>query len=233
MSKYLGIKNNIYQLHVKDYKYSVYGRYETSDPRAFREILVEEEYSSLDGIKNPRLIVDCGAYVGYSSIYFLNRYPEAHLIAVEPNKLNFDICHKNLFSYGKRVTLIKAAIWPYQTGLIVHQDDPHKGWAWGLQVRECKAGEKPYVNAVNINDLLLESDFYHIDILKIDIEKAEKEVFSRNFEIWLNKVRNIVIELHDEESEEIFFKALAPYTYNLSRSGELTICKNISPESIA
>lgn len=59
----------------------------------------------------------------------------------------------------------------------------------------------------------------------MDIERAESVVFSGNTEKWLNKVKNIVIELHDKECEEIFFKALSNYEYKYSKSGELTVCK--------
>ena len=59
------------------------------------------------------------------------------------------------------------------------------------------------------------------------LETAEAVVFSRNCVGWLNRVRNIAIELHDKECEEIFFRSLRGYRYDLSRSGELTICKNI------
>ncbi len=182
----------------------------------------------MDGVEKPKLIIDCGAYVGYSSVYFLNKYPESHIIAVEPDKKNFEICQKNLFPYRSRVSLIQAAVWPFKTKLIVYHDMPSKGREWGLKVKECKGEEEPCVNAVNIHDILSESDFDHIDILKIDIEKAEKEVFSNNVNKWLHKVRNIFIELHDQESEEIFFKALSFYNYTLSKSDELTVCENIS-----
>ena len=66
------------------------------------------------------------------------------------------------------------------------------------------------------------------DILKIDIESAETVVFSQNYEKWLRKVQNIVIELHGEECEAIFFKAMSPYKYDLYTSGELTVCRNIT-----
>jgi len=173
--------------------------------------------------------MDCGAYVGYSASYFLNKYPSVNLIAIEPDPENFNICKKNLLPYKDRVNIVQAALWSHQTGLIVYHENPSEGCEWGMKVRECKENESSCVNAFRIDDLLSKSNFDQIDILKIDIEKAEKVIFSINYEKWLHNVRNIVIELHDEESEEIFFKALASFSYTLSQSGELTVCKNISP----
>ena len=36
-----------------------------------------------------------------------------------------------------------------------------------------------------------------VDIFKIDVEGAEKELFSANYEKWLEKTNVIIIELHD------------------------------------
>jgi hypothetical protein len=68
-----------------------------------------------------------------------------------------------------------------------------------------------------------------IDLLKIDVEGAELPLFTSNFESWLARTRNLVIELHDGECSDAFFRALKGYDYQLERSGDLTLCKNITP----
>jgi hypothetical protein len=70
-----------------------------------------------------------------------------------------------------------------------------------------------------------------IDLLKIDIEKSELELFSRNTENWLPRIRNLCIELHGADCEAVFFRALADYSYNLSRTGELTVCSDLRVHS--
>jgi hypothetical protein len=65
-----------------------------------------------------------------------------------------------------------------------------------------------------------------IDLLKVDIEGGELELFSGNTN-WLTSVRNICIELHSADCERVFFDALKGFSYDLDRSGELTICRNI------
>jgi hypothetical protein len=37
----------------------------------------------------------------------------------------------------------------------------------------------------------------YIDLLKIDIEGAESELFRSNYESWLSKTRAIVVEIHN------------------------------------
>lgn len=224
-------KNKYIPLYVKGFKHPIWARYGTSDSQAFHQIFIRQEYSSLSDLKSPSLIVDCGTNVGYSAIYFLNKYPNAYLTAVEPDVNNFKVCEKNLLAYSGRVSLLNSAIWSNKAGLIICKGQYRDGLEWSTQVREIQGNEEPDIYAIDISSLLEKSGFESIDILKIDIERAEIEIFSRNYENWLNKVKNIIIELHDEECEKIFFEALSMYKYDLSRDGDLTVCKNISFKS--
>ena len=71
------------------------------------------------------------------------------------------------------------------------------------------------------------------DLLKVDIERAELEIFGETAKAWLPRVRNICIELHGPDCEEAFFSALADFDYELDHAGELTICRNIQPKTEA
>jgi FkbM family methyltransferase len=222
------VRNKSYlHVNVKGYKHPVLFRYGSSDSPVLYQSLIRQEYSCLEPSEEPKLIIDCGANVGYSSIYFLDKYPKVHVIAVEPDEDNFRVCAKNLLPYSQRVTLIRSAIWSHKAGLTVCRGQNRESLEWEAQVRECQPGEEADIYATDISSLLEESGFNTIDILKIDIERAELVVFSKNYENWLSKVKNIVIELHNEECEKVFFKALSKYKYDLSRAGELTVCKNI------
>ena len=68
-----------------------------------------------------------------------------------------------------------------------------------------------------------------IDILKLDIEKAEMVVFNDPHLPWIKHVRNIAIELHNEEAARKFRRAMEPYTYDSLTFGEVAICRNIRP----
>lgn len=229
------VKNHRFPIKVKGFEHPFWGRFGTSDVGVFNQIFNEREYACLIDVKNPKLIIDCGANVGYSSLWFLHHYPNANLIAVEPDSGNFELCQMNLAPYKERVRLVQSGIWSHEIGLLVVREESKDRQEWAFQVRECREGEIPHLLGTDIGSLLNQSGFEEIDILKVDIETAEKIVFAKNYEPWLRKVKNIVIELHNKECEEVFLKALAPYNYDLSRSGELTVCKNISlrvPERI-
>jgi hypothetical protein len=65
-----------------------------------------------------------------------------------------------------------------------------------------------------------------VDLLKIDIEGSEAELFAHNTG-WLSRARNICIELHGGQCREIFFNALSGFDYELVEAGESTLCLNI------
>ena len=66
-----------------------------------------------------------------------------------------------------------------------------------------------------------------VDLLKIDIERAELTLFGASAGVWLPNVRNICIELHGDDCERAFFTALKDFDYELGRDGELFICTNL------
>ena len=219
------VKGATYTLRTHASKFPLHCRLNSSDPFVFGQVFLEKEYAVLENLKNVRLIIDCGANVGYSAAYFLTLYPEAHLIAVEPDSANFAILERNLKPYGTRVKLVKAGIWSHKTGLTVCRSSYRDGAEWAVQVRASLPGETPDVEAIDIGTLLGESGFEQIDMLKIDIERSETVVFSDHYEEWLGKTRNIAIELHDEECERIFHSAIAGYPFTVTHNENVYLCK--------
>lgn len=215
------------KLGSKTLQHPVYFRYNSSDIYVFSQIFVVDEYGSIPELRDVGLIIDCGANVGYSSAYFASRFPGAEVIAVEPDKSNFDVLRRNVEPYGDRISTLHSAIWSRSTGLII--DDQPKGCAreWATTVREARSDEIPDIESVGIGSLLENSGHKLIDILKIDIEGAESEVFGKNYHNWLGSVRLIVIELHGNRCREIFETALSSYKYRFTKSGELTIAERL------
>lgn len=211
-------------LQTNQLKASVLFRYNSSDISVFSQIFVIDEYRPLNDLKNVKFIVDCGAYVGYSSAYFLSRFPEARVIAVEPDKKNFQLLKQNLGAYGSRVDPINAAVWASNTGVKVSERAIGEEGEWVTTVRECREGEEPDVQAINIETLLARCGSDTIDILKIDIEGAECVLFSGGPD-WVNKVRAFAIELHNEECRQAFYSALGSEKFSYSVCGEITIAQ--------
>ena len=202
-------------------------RKDTSDWTVFRSVFVQREYAFLESLEQPKLIVDCGAYVGYSTAYFLTAFQDAHVIAVEPDAANFAVLSHNIAPYRDRVTTLHSALWSHPTGLVVRPGVYGDGRAWATQVAECGPGDREDIHSIDIPTLLERSPFERIDILKLDIERAEAVVFGDRYEAWIDKVNVFVIELHDDECRDVFFDALSTREFEFSVAGENTIARRV------
>jgi FkbM family methyltransferase len=215
-----------FRLHSRLLAHPVVCRPYTSDVDVFRELLINQQYALVDDISDADLIIDCGANVGYSSAYFLSRYPNAHVIAVEPDPGNFKQLQRNVAAYGSRCRAVQAGVWSHSVGLVISESTFGDGREWARQVRVARPDELPTVNAVDIGTLLRDSGRPAISILKVDIERAEAVVFGANYADWITKVHNIIIELHDEDCRRVFMHAIDGIPFKISEHTELTFCKS-------
>jgi len=170
-------------------------------------------------------VIDCGANVGYSAVYFLNRYPDCRVIAVEPDRGNYQLLCRNLAPYGERARAVQAGVWSRPTGLVFRQEKFRDGGEWAIMVREALPGEEPQVHAVDVPTLLAMTPAGRADVLKVDVERSEKVIFAEHTEAWLDRVRNIYIELHDEECVAVFDRAAGARLSVRKEHGELTFCQ--------
>jgi FkbM family methyltransferase len=212
-----------YTLTSKMLDYPVQARPRTSDVRAFSQIFAENEYRCLSDLAPPKLIFDLGANVGYASAYFLSRFKDCSVIAVEPDPGNFAQMQHNVAPYGSRVTTIEAAVWPRSERLDL--DSRGLGKEWAVRVVPAEAGA---VRSVTIPELIRMSDQDRVSLLKVDIEGAETELF-QSCQEWLPQVDNLVIELHGANAEKIFHSAIAGSGFVVSQCDELTVCLQPPP----
>ena len=210
-------------VHLSFYGKPLTVRIGTSDISVFHHVFLEEEYN-LDFLNlKPKLILDVGANVGYTSIFFAQTYPEAHIIAVEPEESNFQTLTGNTKPYPNIVP-VRAAIWHKKGRLQITNPNAEK---WAFQLSE--TGEETpsvTVDALTIGDLLAMSGENTIGILKLDIEGAEIELCSSNYEGWLEKTRVLIIELHDRfrtGCSEALNSAVSSYNFQRTERGEHTI----------
>jgi len=201
----------------------------TSDINVFEEVFLLEDYNINVDVK-PKLIIDGGANVGYASIFFANKYPDAEIIAVEPEESNFRLLKENV-SFYPNVKLVKAGIHDKNTYLKI--SNLEKDQKWGFQVEESNADDKDAFKSITINDILKDSKRDMIDILKLDIEGSEKEVFE-DCEDWLGKVKVLIIELHEvfkPGCEEVFYSKIKDYDFRKFQRGEnIVLVRNIQKE---
>lgn len=164
----------------------------TSDLNVFISIFILGDLRLKNKLK-PKLIVDAGAYTGLSALYYSFKYPDTKIVAIEPERSNFEILEKNT-GKSENISRIRAGLWSSSAKLIINARETGK---WGFTVKEVAESETYDVKGIDLDEILRNTGMDEIDILKIDIEGSEKEVFSKNVQGWINKVKIIVVEMHD------------------------------------
>ncbi len=198
-------------------------RNKTSDVPTFHDIFLFGEYDiPLDF--PPNTILDIGANVGLTAVYFANRYPAARIISVEPESENFDVLVQNTAAY-KNVLPLNRAI-SNKGDQLIHVVDKGFG-AWGFMTSEkhpAKEGEiKGTAKTVTVPEIMDWYELQTIDVVKIDVEGAEKELFEDNYQSWIPKARCIIIELHDRTrkgSSRNFFNAISKFDFSYFNSND-------------
>lgn len=175
-------------------KINIYVRTNTSDLNVAINSLFQKEYESIR-CSNPSNIIDAGANIGTSAIFFANKYPDARIFALEPEESNFEILIKNTSQY-KNIIPIKAAIWGVAAKRVIqYRFTGH----WGYTVSDTHNKTKSTgqeVDCTTIGSLMEKYNIEKIDLLKMDIEGGEKDVLENSSD-WIGSVRIITIELHD------------------------------------
>jgi FkbM family methyltransferase len=212
----------------KNTEFAVSMRTGSSDREVFGQVFVEREYD-LGELPPPKTILDLGANVGYASAFFLSKYRTAEVLAVEPDPANYEACRRNLSPFGGRARAIHGAVWGENTTLELKRGAYRDGREWTSQVARVLEPftNTPRVNGYSVSTLIEMIGASEIDLLKIDIERSELEIFSHDSETWLPCVKNICIELHGSDCESVFFQALSGYSYDLAHRGDLTVCRHL------
>ena len=196
-----------------------------SDIGIIKSIFGFQEYQ-LPDIKDfqPQLILDCGGNIGCASVYFANKYPTAQIYSVEPEASNFKLLTINTALYDN-IHPIKSALWDKETFVRTTRIGEYKTFGpLGFMTFETTADDSDAFKTTTVAKLLAESGFDEIDLLKVDIEGAEKEVFSApDVDEWLPKVKVLTIELHDRMKfgcSYALFKAISKYRWFFAFRGE-------------
>ena len=201
---------------------SVFLRPGTTDQDVYDEIFISNEYD-ID-LGDPKFIVDAGAHIGLSSVFFASRYPKATVIALEPEPTNFATLLKNTKDFPN-IRPLQAGLWSKKTHLRIEDANVP---TWSFRVLESASREG--IPAVGIADILSDFKATRIDVLKIDIEGAEFEVLNHSAS-WIDSVQTLIIELHDRfrpGCTEALQTAISGHNFQKSISGESIVIADLS-----
>ncbi len=154
---------------------------------AYKEIFEHEIYKFVSSSDSP-IIIDCGANIGLSVIYFKQIYPGAKIIAFEPDVDIFNILQENLKSFNYTdVVCINKALWDEETELDFYQE----GSDGGSLIEAIDGSVVKKIRTCLLSAYLKED----IDFLKVDIEGAEIRVLNEVKNL-LGKVNYLFVEFH-------------------------------------
>lgn len=175
-------------------KTKIHLRTNTPDLRVAISSLLDGEYEHLR-CQDPKVIVDAGANIGTSAIFFAAKHPEARIIAIEPEEGNFEILLKNIKDY-QNITAIKSAIWgSNDKRTIQNRNTGHWGYTISETENDIESTDQE-IDCVTMDSLMKDHEVEVIDLLKMDIEGGEKDVLEKSAG-WIDSVKVITVELHD------------------------------------
>jgi FkbM family methyltransferase len=173
------------------------------------EVLAGNPYHIAPSLLRPEdvmTIVDCGANIGITSLFFAARYPYARIFSVEPHPNNFILLKKNT-AHVPRIIPIHACVIGRAVGTVRFTKDQA---AWGNRISVGDDGI--LVPAMTPKELCYQYEISNIDLLKVDIEGAEEHVFQNGD--FLSWTKHIIIELHGSYNFDRFQRDIAPYGFS-------------------
>lgn len=147
-------------------------------------------------------VLDLGANAGLATAYFYDAFPEANFYCVEPDPDNFSLAADNLQGIirPEKLHLLNIAVGAGEgLGSIIHSR-----YSYNSTIDINSDGE---IEVLDILSIMERFELGDIDLVKIDIEGAERNIFNNSG--WLDKVRNIFIEFHSPDIFESGTKKLA------------------------
>ena len=186
--EYAAPRGALVQLRVPGLRSAVHGRARSSDAYVFRQHFLDAELEK--GLPMAAdVIVDAGANVGYAALFLARRFPAARIVCVEVDAGNLALLSRNVAAYPN-IDVVPGGIWSHATRLAIENPD---GEAFAFTVAERPDGP---IRAHGVDDLMRERELPRIDVLKLDVEGAEVEVFS-SAPRWIDRVDTILVETHE------------------------------------
>ena len=158
----------------------------------YQELFEDEIYKFPSKTSEP-YIIDCGAHIGMSVIYFKKLYPRSRILVFEPDAENFKLLQRNIeLNHLSGIELRQSAVW-INNGAISF----HSRGGQGSQIATEEKENAVTIKAERLADILKEG---HVDFLKIDIEGAEMDVIN-DCEPYLHNVDQLFVEYHGKADE--------------------------------
>lgn len=178
--------------YLAEYNVTIQLRQNTEDYITLKEIFESRIYDVTLPF-TPATIVDAGANTGLATVFLKNKYPGANVACLEIEENNFRLLKQHTHNYTD-VRCIKKGL--YHKNCFLNVEDIYQASNSYTVVETTTPGHNS-IEAITVDGLMNEMGWSNIDLLKMDIEGAEKEVFQGNVAAWLPHTKAMMIETHD------------------------------------
>jgi FkbM family methyltransferase len=187
-------KNQGLNIHAKIFGFFIYSTNYYSLIFLIREIFCSEVYFFQTSSKHPT-IIDCGANIGVATIYFKIKFPEARVLAFEPNPYIYQLLEKNIQTNCiKKIELYNLALYDKETDLQFFIPS-YLGTLKGSSKEIYGKNIALKVKAKQLSTYIMEMD--KIDLIKIDVEGAESNIIDDLITTGtLEKAEQYIVEYH-------------------------------------
>jgi FkbM family methyltransferase len=198
----------------KNLAHPIFLRPGTRDAHTIMNNIIREEYGQIKAKKESRWMIDGGAYIGDTAAYFLSNYPGLTVIALEPGEESHSKAARNLKDYGSRAILLKKGL--YSADQVCRFDGNDTGA--GI------SGSGYEIKCISLPTLIKNYSIPRIDILKMDIEGAEEQVFLENPGSWLRLTDLLLIEIHNPHILEMISRVLRENNFIMRQHRTVWYC---------
>lgn len=190
------------------------------------------QYHLQENQSTPSLIIDAGANIGASVVYFLNVFENSFVYSIEPEINNWHLLEINTMAYRNKLNFHGAI--SNVDGEVTLEDPGYSDWGFRTQqvnttqtqTNAQNAGNKIRVESICPRSIMRRPEVQNTRplIFKIDIEGGESELFKGDTS-WMDDFPLIIIELHDwmlpfSGSAKNFLAAVAKYDFDFVHRGE-------------
>jgi FkbM family methyltransferase len=178
------------------------------------DTLIVKKLNDFYSEKKSPLILDCGANIGISVLRYKQLYPEARIIAFEPDKEICSVLRQNLRQNGaEQVEVVDAAVWVEDGEQSFFSEGAH-----GSRLVEVAGGKDSHYVVRTVDFAKYVKD-QKVDFIKLDIEGAEYRVIE-HISPYLSNVDKILVEIHhkvgDASQTARLLQTLADTGFSLS-----------------
>lgn len=191
--------------------FTIYGISYFNLPLLVKEIFWVKEYYFETDNPEPK-IIDCGANIGMAVLYFKHLYPNARIIAFEPNPHAFRILQKNIqVNKLQNVQAYNLGISSEKGEIDFYLAEHDKGSLRGAIIESRGGKESISIKTEKLSDYLKKDQF---DLVKIDVEGAEwgilQDLSATNT---FSKTEQFIIEYHHNVAGQnnLFSDFLRPF----------------------